>query len=185
MKSKVLFLWVLMGCSIGGFAASTAMAEPVWKELENYSEKDKAYVQQRNPQVADVEKQITELKGKPVNRATSAMLEELEAKRRQLMGELTEHEYKISNDVAGFATTRSKEAEGRLKQLRGEGDPSQPKELVAFEDRVRKERAALDEALKKLPPDAEERKALKEKLGIPNSPSAPAPGPQPEAAPQG
>ncbi len=230
MKSKVMFLWVLIGCSIGGFAASTAMAEPVWRELESYSEKDKTYVEQRGPQLEGLDKQITELKSKPANKATSSMLAEVEAKKKLLVGELTEHEFRISTDVAGFANTRSKDAETRLKQLRGDaGDASQPKELRDFEERVKKERAALEEELKKLPPDAEEvarqelqarlrqisneedekirkipagpkkikrdefekrvtdeRKTLREKLGIPASPSAPPPGPQAqtEGAPQ-
>lgn len=216
MKNKVLSAWAVAAVLVGG-SASAAVAEPVWKELENYSEKDKAYLEKRSPQLQSVDKELAALQAKPVNRATAAMIEELEAKKKQLVGELTEHEFRLSGEVAGFANARSKDAEDRLKRLRGT-DSGQPKELEAFEERVKRERAALEEELKKLPPDeeevarealkeklrqisneederirkipagprklkrdafekrvAEERNALKEKLGIPASPAAPAP----------
>ncbi len=191
MKNKIvrpLIAGLVLGTAVtvGAFAAAPTGEIPVWRQLEQYSQKDKSFTESRRPQLESIEKEMDKLtqRAAAMTEKERARLSELDTQRKALAGVMAEHEFTLSNDVAQFATARSKEAKSKLAELKG-GAPSAPamegqprpgqpetapspkseikpaqsaeqKAMTDFETNARKERDALLEELKKLPLDPEE-----------------------------
>jgi hypothetical protein len=205
MKNKIvrpLIGGLVLGlvATYAAFAAAPAGEIPVWRQLETYSQKDKSFTEARLPQLETLQKEIEALQGRAdLTEKDKAHLSELIAQYKEAAGALAEHEFSLSNDVAHFATERSKEAKSKLVQLKGgaaeqsgpeaqQSGPGAPggvqqaapaskaaltpaqlaeqKALEEFDAKSTKERNALLEELKKLPPDPDEvaHDQLKERL---------------------
>jgi hypothetical protein len=194
MKNRVSFVAWITVLSAGCASASAAETVPVWQKLEAYSQKDKSFVEAHRPQLEKIEKELKALQLKlplaPAKDKPKLMEqgEKLDGERRALLGELIKHEFEISSDVAQFATERSAEAKAKLAELMGKaqaGPPppgaetqaaappattalrgAQQKIMDEFEAEIDKRRMALEEELKKMPPDPDEvaREELKARL---------------------